>query len=126
MSPLAGSVHWAAPLHVQLLVVHPLELFDEQVSVHGTVWPQLLVAFPQARPLHAAVLSGVQHVLFPRQTCAPVHELQVMVCWQLFVTVVLHLPAHGVTLSGRQHVFPRHTSFDDEQLGVPPDPHATT
>jgi hypothetical protein len=43
----------------------------------------------------------------------------------LFVAVVLHLPAHGVALSGVQHVLPTHTSFADAQFTVPPLPHGT-
>jgi hypothetical protein len=43
----------------------------------------------------------------------------------LFVAIVLHLPAHAVVLSGVQHVSFTHTSEDDAQLTVAPDPQAT-
>jgi hypothetical protein len=86
----------------------------------------LFVALPHVLPLHAETLSGVQHVSFERQTWAPVHDVQLIDWPQLFVANVLHTPTHGVTLSGVQHELPTHTWPDDEQLGVPPEPHATT
>jgi hypothetical protein len=86
----------------------------------------LFVALPHVFPEHAVTLSGAQQVSFERQTSVPGHDEQPMVWPQLLVAVVLHLPAHAVTLSGVQHELPMHTWLDEEQLGVPPDPHATT
>jgi len=122
---VSPEVHDEPPWHVHELFVHPLEPVGEQRFAQVTDWPQLLVAVPHDLPLQAAVLSGVQHVSFARQTWVPGHDEQVMVCPQLLVAVVLHLPWHGVTLSGVQQVLPMHTSFDDEQLAVPPEPQAT-
>jgi hypothetical protein len=122
VSPLAHVV----PLHVHALFVHPFEVADEHTFGHVIVWPQLLVAWPQALPLQAVVLSGVQHVLPAVHTSAFGHVgEQVTGCMQLFITVVLHLPAHAATLSGMQQLLPTHTWLDEEQLAVPPAPHDT-
>jgi hypothetical protein len=75
--------------------------------------------------LHAVVLSGVQHVSLVRHTWTPGHAAHGIVCPQLFVAVVLQTPAQAVALSGVQQLLPTHTSDVDEQLAVPPAPHAT-
>jgi hypothetical protein len=41
------------------------------------------------------------------------------------VVFVLHLPTHGVVLSGVQHALPLQTSFAEAQLTVPLAPHGT-
>jgi hypothetical protein len=91
------------------------------------VCPHLFIALPQALPVQAAVLSGVQHVLSDLQTCAfgQVAE-HITDCPQLFVTVVLQLAPHAVALSsGVQQVLPTQTSDADEQSTVPPLPQGT-
>ena len=84
----------------------------------------MFVAGPQALPLQAAVLSGVQHMV-PAQTPALGQLAEHWTCWpQLFVPVVLHTPVHAVALSGVQHVpSDLHTSLDEAQFTVPPAPH---
>jgi hypothetical protein len=93
----------------------------------SVVCPQLFVALPHALPLHAAVLSGAQHVSSGMQTPAFGHVAEQLTLWpQLFFTVVLHFPAQVVALSsGVQHVVPTHTSDVDEQLTVPALPQGT-
>jgi hypothetical protein len=98
------------------------------VLLHVTACAQLFVAGPHAMPLHAVVLSGVQHVLSVMQTPAFGHGSEQSTVWpQLFRTLVLQTPLQAVVLSGVQHVFvvESHTSFDELQLTVPPLPHGT-
>jgi hypothetical protein len=97
------------------------------VSGQVIVCPHLFVALPHAFPLHAAVLSGVQHVSSGMHTPALGHVAeQLTLCAQLFFTVVLQCPAHAVVLSsGVQHALPTHTSDADGQLTVPPLPQGT-
>jgi hypothetical protein len=84
----------------------------------------LFVAVPHCAWAHAAALSGVQHVLLAVQTPAFGQVAEHMTdCPQLFVAVVLHLPTHGVALSGVQQALFTQTSEDDEQFTVPPAPH---
>jgi hypothetical protein len=64
----------ASPLYVQpqaLALPAPSHVCGGwHVSGHVMAWPQLLVAGPQARPAHAVVLSGVQHVPLEVHTSA--------------------------------------------------------
>jgi hypothetical protein len=106
------------PEHVTvvLLGVHPHELAPAppppqvlgavQVFGHVTLWPQLLVAGPQALPEQAAALSAVQpHPLTPAepplQVLGAVQVLgQVMVWPQLLTAGPQALPAQAAALSG--------------------------
>jgi len=69
-----------------------------QVFVHVTVWPQLLVAEPQAFPWQAAVLLGVHpHALTPAdpplQVLGLVQVFGHVMAWpQLFVAGPQALP----------------------------------
>jgi hypothetical protein len=71
--------------------------------------------------------AGVQHELFARQTPASPQVAGHVTVWpQRFTTVVLHLPAHTVALSGVQHVPSlMQTSPLDAQDAEPVVPHAT-
>jgi hypothetical protein len=115
-----------APLHVHALFVHPSEIAGEHVFGQVTGCPQLFVVGPHALPLHAAVLSGVQHVLSAMHTPAFGQVAAHMTVWpQLLVAVLLHLPAQAVALSGVQQLSLTQTSEDETQLTVLPAPHAT-
>jgi hypothetical protein len=109
-----------------MLLLHPSEFSDEHVFGHVTGCPQLFVVGPHCLPLHALVLSGVQHVLVVVHTPAFGQVAEHMTIWpQLFITVVLHLPAQAVVLSGVQQLLLTHTSDDEAQSTVPLFPHAT-
>lgn len=71
--------------------------------------------------------SGEQHVWFDRQTPpSPQLDGQVIVCPQLFIAAMPHLPTHGVALSGVQQVsVARQISVVDAQLTLPAVPQAT-
>jgi len=77
-----------------------------QVFVQVTVWPQLLVAGPQALPAQAAVLSAVHpHPLTPAepplQTLGEVQVFVQVTVWpQLLVAGPHALPAQAAVLSG--------------------------
>jgi hypothetical protein len=52
------------PWQVHALLEQPSDDVGEHVFGHVVDWPQLLTTFPQAIPVQAATLSGMQHVPF--------------------------------------------------------------
>jgi hypothetical protein len=77
------------------------------VLVHVTGCPQLLVAVPQASPLHGVVLSGVQQLPSAMQTSAADAQLPLLphrtICPQLFVALPHDLPAHVMDTGSGVH-----------------------